>query len=307
MQTQSKTQISLVLMLGLMIIGQLGFVLYNGSHPSLLPERASEKKIAQSGSAKAFGLTIPHEKHFQVSSVKELKHVFRQWDYDLSKVKSEGKVPHLYLAKLPRDMKKQKKASNPTFIQVLLPHILKVNEQILKDRKSLLAMQERQKQGKHLTYSEKMWLQKLASEYRCKSTKISSLLVHVDIIPPSLALAQGMLETGGGRSYAALNKNSPFGYMATKTKVQAFESLYHSVKAYMTNLNRHKAYGSFRLARAALRKGNNNPCGHKLAVHLTKYSERGEAYTKDLQGLIKKLKLGEYDPLVLDNKERLKP
>lgn len=309
MLKQSKTQISLIVILGLMILGQAGFVIYQNFLP--IPEENVEtqaviiekKPVVSASSAKAFGLNRPQEKYIQVGSVKELGKVFNNLDYTLAKAKSEGQVPRLFLSKLPRDMKHKKKSSNSDFVQVLLPHILRVNEQILSDRERLLEMQERKQNGHHLRHSEKMWLSKLASEYRCKSTKIESLLMHVDIVPPSLALAQGILETGGGRSHAALKKNSPFGYMATKTKVAKFESLQHSVEAYVKNLNRHQAYNAFRKDRASLRAKNQTLCGHKLASCLTKYSVRGTAYTRDLQNLIHNRGLKAYD----SGHVRLKP
>lgn len=309
MLKQSKTQISLIVILGLMIIGQAGFVIYQNFIP--VPEKSAEtqaviiekKPVVSAGSAKAFGLNRPQEKYIQVSSVKELGKVFNNLDYTLAKAKSEGQVPRLFLSKLPQDMKHKKRSSNSDFIQVLLPHILRVNEQILSDRQRLLDMQERKQNGQHLRHSEKMWLSKLASEYRSKSTNIETLLRHVDIVPPSLALAQGILETGGGRSHAALKKNSPFGYMATKTKVAKFESLQHSVEAYVKNLNRHQAYNAFRKDRASLRAKNQTLCGHKLASCLTKYSVRGPAYTRDLQDLIHNCGLKAYD----SGHVRLKP
>lgn len=288
MLKQSKTNMFLVAILGLMIVGQVGFVLYKGCYLN--------------GSAKAVGLVVPQEKNFQVTSVKELDRVFHNWDYNLTKTKSNGKVPRLYLAKLPRDMNQKKKSSNATFIQVLLPHILKVNEQILADRSRLLEMQKRQKTG-HLHYAEKAWLMKLASDYRCKSTKVEALLMHVDMVPPSLALAQATIESGGGRSHAAVKKNSTFGHMRTKKDVEKFASLQDNVKAYITNLNRHAAYASFRKERAKLRAKSQEPCGYKLASYLTKYSERGTAYTRDLQNLINARNLREYDSTSL----RLKP
>jgi Bax protein len=305
---QSKLHLFLLVTLGVMIFGQTGSVLFNGPYLHWSGERTLEKGFVQGGSAKAFGLALPKEKHFQVTSVKELDCVFQSCGYTLTKAKNDGTVPRLYLAKFPQDMQRKKKASNPTFIQVLLPHILKVNELILADRTRLLEMQARQKKGRHLHYADKLWLKTLAADYRCKSTKIDALLAHVDIVPPSLALAQGIIETGGGRSQAARKKNSPFGHMATKTKVQKFASLYHSVEAYARNLNRHSAYASFRKARATLRTQKLKLCGHALAPHLTKYSIRKAAYTKDLQHLIHTLELKGYDTMVLDQKNvRLKP
>lgn len=301
MLKQSKTQISLIGVLGLMIIGQAGFVIYQNFLP--IPEKNVEtqaviiekKPVVSAGSAKAFGLNRPQETYIQVGSVKELGKVFNNLDYTLAKAKSEGQVPRLFLSKLPQDMKHKKRSSNSDFIQVLLPHILRVNEQILSDRERLLEMQERKQNGQHLRHSEKMWLSKLASEYRCKSTKIESLLMHVDIVPPSLALAQAILETGGGRSHAALKKNSPFGHMANKKEVAKFESIQDSVKAYAKNLNRNGAYSPFRKERASLRAKNQTLCGYKLASRLTKYSVRGPAYTRDLQNLIHSRGLKAYD------------
>ena len=249
MLKRPKTQTFLLISLGIMVLGHIGYVFYKGQ---TFPASSMAASEVRTKAAK-----LPEEKHFQVENVKELKAVFDQHDFNLKKAKSEGKVPHLYLAKLPKDMRKtEKKPSKATFIQVVLPLVLKVNQEILLDREKLLAMQERLKKGAHLRQAEKMWLAKLASEYRCKSTKIESLLVHVDVIPPSLALAQGILESGWGTSPAAIHKNSTFGHMRTKKDVASFETLHHNVKAYVHNLNRHSAYASFRRERSALRSRN---------------------------------------------------
>jgi Bax protein len=72
-------------------------------------------------------------------------------------------------------------------------------------------------------------------------------------------------------------------------------------------LNRHEAYAGFRKERAAQRKNNMIPSGHKLAPQLVKYSVRGTAYTRDLQNLITNLGLAPYDELILDEHQRLKP
>ncbi|MBI2708051.1 MAG: glucosaminidase domain-containing protein [Proteobacteria bacterium] len=301
---QSKIHIFFLFSLGLMVFGQVGIALFQGNHPVT---RLSQRLMATGGSAKAFGLVAPQGKHFSVENVKELDSVFKNWDFDLTKAKSEGKAPRLYLAKLPKDMTKQKKASNSTFIRVLLPHILQVNEKILSDRERLLDMQKRQRAGGHLRHTEKMWLKQLAAEYRCKSTKVEALLAHVDIVPPSLALSQGMIETGGGKSSAAINKNSTFGIMATKTKVAKFESLLANVKAYILNLNRHAAYKPFRDIRAKMRAQDQTLCPHKLAAGLRNYSIRKAAYIKDVQRVISRYDLTSYDHITLDQHMRVKP
>lgn len=299
----SKIQISLMSTLGIMIASQLGLGLYDTFQPH--GEGESQPTISQGGSAKAFGFVIPKEKQFQVTSVKELDRVFKTCAYSLNKASCDGKIPRLYLAKLPKDMNKKEKSSNPTFIQVLLPHVLKVNEQILQDRKRLVELKEQLK-TRHLRHAEKMWLMKLASDYRCKSTRIDALLIHVDVVPPSLALAQATLESGGGRSPAALHKNSTFGHMARNNTVMQFESLHKNVEAYVRNLNRHFAYASFRKVRADLRAKNQPLCGIKLAGCLEKYSIRKAAYIQDVQGLIRNRDLRKYDTMTLQQMH-LKP
>lgn len=292
----SKTHLSLVLTLGLMILSQVGLVVYKGFQSSM--DQSNPYEIAQGGSAKAFGLVVPQGKPFQVTSVRELDNIFNSSNYNLNKASRGKEIPRLYLTKLPKDMSKKKKSSNATFIQVLLPLVLNENEKVLKDRERLLELKAQQK-TRHLRHAEKMWLMKLASDYRCKSTKIDALLNHVDIVPPSLALAQAILETGGGRSSAALAKNSTFGHMQRNNKVMKFESLQQNVAAYIKNLNRHSAYGSFRKVRADLRSKNQPLCGVKLASCLMSYSVRKGAYIRDVQGLIQCRGLGQYDKATL--------
>lgn len=294
----SKTHSSLVLTLGLMVVSQLLLVVYkNFQAPH---DKLDNCAVMQGGSAKAYGLISSHNKSFQVTSVKELDHIFNTSNYTLNTARQGQAVPRLYLTKLPKDMKQKKKSSNATFIQVLLPLILHENEKVLKDREQLLELKQHQK-TRHLRHAEKMWLVKLAADYRCKSTKIDALLTHVDIIPPSLALAQAILETGGGRSSAALAKNSTFGHMQTHNKVMKFESLQQNVAAYIKNLNRHSAYASFRRVRADLRSKNQSLCGVKLASGLTHYSIRKAAYIKDVQGLIERRNLRQYDKASLSS------
>lgn len=298
----SKPSVIFVSALGLMVTAQVGLGLYGSLRPKT--EETSSYHSYQAGAAIAFGLVAP-ERHFQVNSVDELDNLFQNANYNLNAGQGAREVPRLYLTKLPKDMTKKKKSTNKTFVQVLLPHILQVNEKILADRKRLVELRDQCK-TRHLRHTEKMWLMKLASDYRCKSTKIDALLMHVDIVPPSLALAQATIETGGGRSSAALRKNSTFGHMTRDNKVMHFESLQKNVEAYVHNLNRHQAYAGFRKVRADLRTKNQPLCGIQLAACLEKYSIRRAAYIREVQGLIRNRDLRKYDAMTL-KQMHLKP
>ena len=78
-------------------------------------------------------------------------------------------------------------------------------------------------------------------------------------------------------------------------EVAAFDSPKESLESYMTNLNSHSAYQSLRDLRAQLRKTKQPVTGLSLTKGLSRYSERGEEYIKELRAMIKFNKLAEYD------------
>ena len=96
---------------------------------------------------------------------------------------------------------------------------------------------------------------------RPRQTRLRGIAARVDIIPPSLAIAQAAEESGWGTSRFAQEGNALFGQRAyeahrggivpnrpegKKFKVRAFDHLIDGVKAYVHNLNSHSAYEDFR-------------------------------------------------------------
>jgi Bax protein len=292
---QSKLHISFLLALGVMVLSHLSVVFYKNCCESDAVS-VPQQQVSHESSAKAFGFRVPQEQQIACKSVKELNALFSECGFTLAAAKSEGKIPRLLVSKLPKDMQRAKKE---TFIRALLPHILQANEEIMKDRNRLLALKTRLDAGGHLRSSEKRWISKLAADHRCKSTKVTTLLAHVDVIPPSLALSQAWIETGRGASSAARLKNSTFGYMRTKTQVESFKNLLDNVRAYMVNLNRHQAYKTFRNIRKDMREKGQPLDSHKLASGLLSYSIRKSAYVQDVQRMIRAQDLKNYDHITL--------
>ena len=76
-----------------------------------------------------------------IFGVKELHDQFRTVSFDLATVR-QGKqmVPRFFANRLPNDLKSLSKAADlkKTFFQMVLPLILKVNEEILAERQQLL-------------------------------------------------------------------------------------------------------------------------------------------------------------------------
>lgn len=161
----------------------------------------------------------------------------------------------------------------------------------------------------------------MAESYKVKTANdeltgsvFNELLEKVDIVPASLALAQGAEESGWGTSRFAATGNSIYGQWSwgkdaiipEKQReelgnygIASFETLQQSVSSYMLNLNTHNAYSSLRNKRAELRKNDKKITGPVLAEQLTKYSERGEEYVKDLKSLIECNRLAPADDAYL--------
>jgi Bax protein len=132
----------------------------------------------------------------------------------------------------------------------------------------------------------------------------------VDVVPPSLALAQAAEESGWGTSRFASVGNSLFGQRVWKRgagmtpaerdtrarfEVRKFAKLESSVAAYIHNLNSHAAYRGFRDERAAMRDARRPRHGEALVVHLERYSERGTDYVESLRTIIRDNNFGRFD------------
>lgn len=238
-------------------------------------------------------------------STDKLHSLFRKIGYELDGVRERGEVPRLFLPTLPADLKHMRRADlrKITFIKSILPLILHANELIVQERQHILFLRDRVAQGHRLAPQETAWLADTADRYGLDSLDPDALLDRVDIIPPSLAIAQAAEESGWGTSRFAREGNALFGQRAykahkkgivpkerpegTKFRVRAFDHLIDGVKAYVHNLNTHFAYEDFRDLRASLRAETGDVDGYALAGSLLRYSERGEDYIRTLRAIMR--------------------
>jgi Bax protein len=182
-----------------------------------------------------------------------------------------------------------------TFVSNLLPSILAHNEKVQSEREYLLILKKIKDTGKKLNFEQMQRLNNLALKYKLRRVTIAELLKRVDVIPPSLALGQAVVETGWGGSLAAQRFNSPFGMMKSRTRVFSYNSLQESVSHYIHNLNTHEAYAPMRAIRAKLRNTGEQLCPLKLAEGLLRYSELGRTYTGRVKTIIKSFGFQQYD------------
>ncbi len=246
-----------------------------------------------------------------------LSKTFKQLGYDLDLVRSgEAAVPRLFLASLPGDIRdiRETRVRKSLFFQTLLPLILRTNEEILRDRRRLWNLHFQQSLDQKQGPADRLWLMVMAERYGVKKNVIATLLKRVDIIPPSLALAQAAEESGWGTSRFVREGNAVFGQWTFSNtgslvpaerdedknhKIRAFPNLLDSVRAYARNLNTHAAYRQLRKVRSDLRLKGAPLDGLLLVDKLKSYSQRGEKYVEGIRAMIEGNNLHRFDDALL--------
>jgi len=249
--------------------------------------------------------------------VGEIAALFDRHGYRLGAVADGGAaVPRIFVARLPRDWADLARvaARKRMFTKLLLPIVLRANEGISNDRRRLRRVAARLAAGTALTRNERGWLDNLAAAYKTDPRDPRALLLRVDGVPPSLAVAQAAVESGWGTSRFAAEGNALYGQwieegpqgMVPASRepgrtyaIQRFESLSASVEAYLRNLNTHRAYRAFRRARAMQRRAGGVVRGAPLAPELRAYSQDGIKYVQTILAIIEKNGLDALDRTTL--------
>ena len=236
-----------------------------------------------------------------------IKQLFEDTNYTLKDVREKKLVKPVALTLLPQEIKmiESTKKRKEFFIQIVLPLILKENNNIRLDRKRLFKIINKSNNTK----LEIKWLEKKFKQYGINSNDLSVLKIRMDEVPVSLALAQAAKETGWGTSRFAQEGNALFGQWTWSGeglkpkdsdkneghKVMKFNVLQASVRAYQRNLNTHSTYKEFRKARAELRDEGKELDSLVLAQYLNNYAETGEKYVEVLQKIIEQNNLKDFD------------
>jgi len=225
-------------------------------------------------------------------------------------------VPKKTTVKLPAPPQFKEFAAGPprkdAFFKFMVPLIHQANQQVMKKRahlKTLIAAQT-------LSKKDQAWLKEEGDLYGLenlnpnKAADLKALLVRIDVVPTSLALAQGANESAWGTSRFARQANNYFGQWCfskgcglvpkQRTKgaiheVRAFDHPYFSVKSYIHNLNSHRTYAQLRKIRAQLRQKNQPLTGLKMTEGLVHYSARKHEYVIELKSMIRYNKLTQYN------------
>ncbi len=203
------------------------------------------------------------------------------------------------------DLRNEKdvKTKKRKFFNALRPMVIAENKRIQQQRQFLLSIRDKQ----NLNTQEQDKLNQLLKYYRLSRNKDGSvpwgeLLKRVDTVPLELVLSQAANESAWGTSRFAREANNLFGqWCFTKGcglvparrnpgsthEVAAFKSPQLSVRSYLRNLNTGRVYKDLRDIRAKARAEGRTASAHELAAGLSKYSERGQAYVKEIRAMIK--------------------
>jgi len=234
-------------------------------------------------------------------------------------------VPRVYLTEISDQWSKKTSQEidvtlkKRLFFRAIGPLALRNNELVLQDREKLQALLAQPDSG---TAADREWFANLLQDYGLdpadyadKAKLGEALLKRVDVIPPSLVLAQAAEESGWGTSRFAFTGNALFGQWTWggqgirpeqqrsgrgDYKIAAFDAPLQSVQAHARNLNTHNAYAQFRTKRAQLRANNERISGNKLVDALSSYSERGLDYVKSLRSIISYNNLDDTDDAYLN-------
>ena len=236
-----------------------------------------------------------------------IEQLFEDTNYTLDDVRQKKLVKPVALTLLPNEIKmiENTQKRKEFFIQIILPLILKENNNIKLDRIRLFSIINKSNNSA----LEKKWLDKKYKQYGVPSKDLTILKIRMDEIPVSLAIAQAAKETGWGTSRFAQEGNALFGQWTWSGeglkpkdsdkneghKVMRFNVLQASVRAYQRNLNTHSSYRAFRSARAQLRDKGKPLDSLILAKYLDEYAQTGDQYVEVLQKIIKQNNLKDFD------------
>ena len=200
-----------------------------------------------------------------------------------------------------KDVKQKKTA----FFEYMYDFVELENKKILSEKKTLMTQPR-----------DSAVVKTLCEKYSKNCSTIddahfAKLKRRIDVVPPSLALAQSANESAWGTSRFALQGYNYYGQWCYKKgcglvpsqrntgsnhEVRKFKNGQASVRAYLFNLNTGRAYKDLRQKRADDRAKGIKPSGIDLAEGLIAYSERREIYVTELQSMIRYNKLVEiYD------------
>ncbi len=253
--------------------------------------------------------------YYSVNSYKQTMQILDNIGYTQERFKQGMReIPRVVITRISKRWKKHAdkipvETKKSIFLRLMASGALIANEEVLEERRKLLALTAELSKGP-ISRKDSAWLRELALKYKVLKErndiltreKLKELLRRVDIVPPSIIVAQGAVESGWGTSRFAVEGNALFGQWsfsdkALKPKEQrrdlgnyglaTFKSPMDSIRSYLLNINTHPAYRAFRHLRSEMRAHGRPLYGLEMVHTLEHYSERKGEYIDDLNRVIR--------------------
>ena len=232
----------------------------------------------------------------------ETKELFEKYDYtEFGRPRMQ--VPRIYLKTLPVDWEKIEKSDdkNKMFIRILLPLILKINEEISVERSAILSLLKKEQP---LNDKEKNFVEEKALKYDVftpnKSEKRYKLLLNglkerVDELPAGFLIAYAGVFSDWGNSRLSTVANSlfreevwysdegiePENVDGADFKYAKFDSLEDGLRSFMHKLNTNITYQFIWTARKASNEIGRKVLGEQLIAVMTH-----EGKLKNITGML---------------------
>ncbi len=202
------------------------------------------------------------------------------------------------------------------FFDYLAPHIEAVNSAVLQERRHLEKIRADLIDGDAPGWLDRRWLTRTAERYEFEVPEtfdvafLDLMLRRVDVIAPSLIMAQAANESAWGTSRFAKLGNNLFGMRTYEPgtgivpkrrpagqtwEVAAYDTVREGLADYVHNLNTNDTYQHLRSIRRDLRRNHRTISGTALAGGLVRYSEKGYEYIAIIRSMIRSNELLKYD------------
>jgi Bax protein len=209
-----------------------------------------------------------------------------------------------------------KNDSRQRFILFILSNTEIVNGEIADQREGLIEAYRNFNEGLPVSFATRYWLNELALQYDVKNPDFTqentwqTLLNRVDVVPPSLVIAQAINESSWGTSRFATEGNNYFGQWCYSAgcglipsqrepgqfhEVRKYPDSLASVASYINNLNTYYTYQAFRDQREAMHLAGREIDGLQLCATLSHYSQIRGAYIERISDIINQYNLVSYD------------
>ena len=202
--------------------------------------------------------------------------------------------PPIFLRHFPDDFASitNEAERHALFIKILAPLALRLNNEIIAERREIIALDQAFKQNQELSPQQEQWLEDKAAEYdvfsRLKGHRrytylLGELLQKVHVIPPSVLITAAALETNWGTSRIIKEADSLYKTLEWHTdkglkpigetqddsyRIKIYPNIYNSMQEFAHKLNTALPYQDFRGFRNQILERKTPLLGSSLAPYL---------------------------------------